>query len=135
MEVLFLYQRKFKKLRGGEQDFYWLPEVFAGYQLFLNSWSPGYEYLRFKLLKQFWKPIKIFVEVKIFFLPVKTNLCVRCFKNIKEQKFRKKSRESGIEWWRIRAFYVNAIIYYPEMSLITFHAVPTHTFALCEWWR
>ena len=25
---------------GGGKDFYWLPEVFGGYQLFLNSWSP-----------------------------------------------------------------------------------------------
>ena len=25
---------------GGKQDFYCLPEIFAGYQLFLNSWSP-----------------------------------------------------------------------------------------------
>ena len=27
---------------GGEQDFYWLPEIFVGYQLFLNSWSPAH---------------------------------------------------------------------------------------------
>ena len=42
MEIYFLYSRKFQKLGGGgEQNFYWLPEIFAGYQLFLNSWSPA----------------------------------------------------------------------------------------------
>ena len=34
------------KLSGVKaQDFYWLPEIFAGYQLFLNSWSPAYDHV------------------------------------------------------------------------------------------
>ena len=34
--------KKISKIWGrGSKDFYWLPEIFACYQLFLNSWSPG----------------------------------------------------------------------------------------------
>ena len=43
-ESLISIQENFKNWGGGEQDFHWLPEIFAGYQLFLNSWNPGYMY-------------------------------------------------------------------------------------------
>ena len=43
-ENLISIQENFKNWGGGEQRFFfWLPEIFAGYQLFLNSWSPGHE--------------------------------------------------------------------------------------------
>ena len=36
----FCIQENFKNWGGGSKDFYWLPEIFAVYQLFLNFWNP-----------------------------------------------------------------------------------------------
>ena len=45
-ENLISIQENFKNWvgGGGGKNFFWLPEIFAGYQLFLNPWSPDFKH-------------------------------------------------------------------------------------------
>ena len=66
-------QENFKNWGRGEQDFYWLPEIFAGYQLFLNSWNPVskqklsntfFYYYQFKSFENTFIIIKIYIVIQ-----------------------------------------------------------------------
>ena len=56
---------------GGRRNFYWQPDIFAGYQFFRNSWNPGLKL--FKLLTFFKREQN--VDLKLLFSLYLQYLC------------------------------------------------------------